>query len=202
MKNHLPALSIALIAAAVALSGCSNSESGSGNGMPSMNHGTTSTSTNAPAGPAEHNDTDTMFAQMMIPHHAQAVEMSDIVLKKQSLPESITALASRIKAAQAPEIEQMNDWLQAWNESAHMGDSHGMPGMMSGDDLARLEAAQGTEAAKLFLTQMIMHHEGAISMAKTESTDGRNADAIRLAKDIVTAQQAEIEEMRGLLGTL
>ena len=202
MKNHLPALSIALAAAAVALSGCStNSDSGSGNGMPSMHHGTTSPSTSAPA-QADHNAADTMFAQMMIPHHAQAVEMSDIVLKKQSLPESITALASRIKAAQAPEIEQMNGWLKAWNESTHMAGGHGMPGMMSGDDLARLEAAQGTEAARLFLTQMIMHHEGAITMAKTESTDGRNTDAIRLAKDIVTAQQAEIEEMRRLLGTL
>ena len=68
--------------------------------------------------------------------------------------------------------------------------------------MAKLEAAQGTEAAKLFLTQMIAHHEGAVIMAKTEAADGKNADAVRLSKDIVSSQEAEIQEMKDLLATL
>lgn len=77
-----------------------------------------------------------------------------------------------------------------------------MSGMMGEDDMTALGAAQGTEAAKLFLTQMIAHHEGAVVMAKTESTAGKNPEAVQLAKGIVTAQETEIQEMKGLLATL
>ncbi|HAP89974.1 MAG TPA: DUF305 domain-containing protein, partial [Arthrobacter bacterium] len=70
------------------------------------------------------------------------------------------------------------------------------------DDMTKLGAAQGAEAARLFLTQMIAHHEGAVVMAKTESSDGKNPDAVKLAKDIATAQEAEIQEMKDLLATL
>jgi uncharacterized protein (DUF305 family) len=77
-----------------------------------------------------------------------------------------------------------------------------MSGMMGDEDMARLDAAQGTEAAKLFLTQMVAHHEGAVMMAKIETTDGKNPDAVQLSKDIVSSQEAEIQEMRDLLATL
>jgi uncharacterized protein (DUF305 family) len=77
-----------------------------------------------------------------------------------------------------------------------------MPGMMSDADMTKLESAQGTEAARLFLKQMIAHHQGAIMMAKTENTAGKNADAVKLSKDIVTVQEAEIQEMQKLLATL
>jgi len=96
----------------------------------------------------------------------------------------------------------MTGWLQSWNESATMGAGHSMDGMMGDDDLKQLEAAHGTEAAKLFLTQMIAHHEGAVMMAKTETSQGKNADAIKLSKDIVSAQEAEIKEMKDLLASL
>jgi uncharacterized protein (DUF305 family) len=138
----------------------------------------------------------------MIPHHVQAVEMSEMVLGKKDIPAAVTDLATRIKAAQAPEIETMTGWLKSWNESATMGAGHSMDGMVGADDLKELEAAQGTEAAKLFLKQMIVHHEGAVMMAKTETSQGKNADAIKLSKDIVTAQEAEIKEMQDLLATL
>lgn len=145
-----------------------------------------------------------MFSQMMIPHHAQAVEMSDIMLAKADIPPAVTALATRIKAAQAPEIEQMTGWLKDWNQPTGMMTGHSMPGggmsgMVSAEDLNKLKAAQSSEAAKLFLTQMIAHHEGAIAMAQKEVDGGKSSATIALAKAIITAQQAEIEEMKQLL---
>jgi len=159
-------------------------------------------SSSAPAA-SDHNAADTMFTQGMIPHHAQAVEMSDMMLKKQGMDARITALATKIKAAQAPEIEQMTGWLKSWNEPTQMASGHGMgDGMMGDDDLKKLDTAQGSEAAKLFLTQMIAHHQGAVAMATTEISQGRNPDAIQLSKAIVTSQTAEIQEMKGLLASL
>ena len=205
MKKILT-LSAGAIAAAISLAGCSTGSAGYGGSMPGMNHGDSGmSSSSAPAVAADHNTADTMFAQMMIPHHKQAVEMSDIMLKKQGLNPKVSALATRIKAEQNPEITTMTGWLKSWNESAQM--SGGMPGggkdgMMSGDDMLKLEAAQGTEAANLFLTQMIAHHEGAVMMAKTETTDGKNPDAVQLSKSIVTSQEAEMQEMKDLLASL
>lgn len=208
--NKTLTISAAAIAAAIALAGCSagtGSSSSDSSSMPGMNHGNMGTSTSsARAAAAEFNDADTMFAQMMIPHHAQAVAMSETILKKEGVPAAVTHLATKIKAAQAPEIEKMTRWLQSWGQPiqmpTNMASGHNMSGMMSGEDMAKLDAAQGTEAAKLFLTQMIAHHEGAVEMAKTEITDGKNADAVQLSKDIVSAQQTEIQEMKDLLATL
>lgn len=209
MPKKFLTLSATAIAAALALAGCSTGTSGStatssslastGSSMPGMGPGMMSSS--APAAATEHNAADTMFAQGMIPHHEQAVEMSEMMLGK-NIPAAVTDLATRIKAAQAPEIETMTGWLKSWNESATMGAGHSMDGMMGEDDLNELEAVQGTEAAKLFLKQMIVHHEGAVMMAKTETSQGKNADAIKLSKDIVTAQEAEIKKMQDLLATL
>ena len=213
MKKTLT-ISAAAIAAAIALAGCSaGSDTGSSaTSMPGMNHGgSTMPSTSAPATSAaaastDFNDADTMFAQMMIPHHAQAVAMSEIMLKKEGIPAAVTDLATKIKAAQGPEIEKMTGWLESWGQPTEMPtdmpSAHSMEGMMGEDDMAKLETAQGTEAAKLFLTQMIAHHEGAVMMAKTETTDGKNADAVQLSKDIVSSQEAEIQEMKDLLATL
>ncbi|TQJ38132.1 uncharacterized protein (DUF305 family) [Arthrobacter sp. SLBN-112] len=212
MNKKFVALSTTAVAAALALAGCSTGTIGStatsssastGSSMPGMDHGSSGMmSSSAPAASAEHNAADAMFAQGMIPHHEQAVEMSEMMLQKKDIPAAVTELATRIKAAQAPEIETMTGWLKSWNESATMGAGHSMDGMMGDDDLKQLEAAQGTEAATRFLTQMIAHHEGAVMMAKTESSQGRNADAIKLSKHIVSAQEAEIKEMKDLLATL
>jgi uncharacterized protein (DUF305 family) len=153
-----------------------------------------------------HNSSDALFAQSMIPHHAQAVEMSDLMLGKKGVNPAVTKLATDIKAAQGPEIERMNGWLKDWNEptamAGHGEAGHSMSGMMSEDDLKALEAAQGGEADKLFLTQMIAHHEGAVQMAQAEIADGQNSDAVKLAEDIVAAQEAEIKAMRDLLAGL
>lgn len=203
MKKLLT-LSTTAIAAAIALAGCA-SGSGSGSGsesMPGMTHGTSSS---APAASAEYNSADVTFAQMMIPHHAQAVEMSDMILAKQGIPAPVTALATKIKEAQGPEIQTMTGWLKDWKEPTEMATGqagHSMSGMMDDAAMKELEAAQGTEAAKLFLKRMIAHHEGAIMMANNEVTDGKDPKAVELSKEIVSAQEAEVKEMQDLLATL
>ncbi|MHA7176907.1 DUF305 domain-containing protein [Arthrobacter sp. Sr24] len=199
MKKSL-IVSATIVAAMIALAGCSTGTDGGS--MPGMDHGSTATSTSSSATGTEHNAADTMFAQMMIPHHVQAVEMSDIMLTKTGLDPKITALAEEIKGAQDPEIEKMTTWLTNWSESTALAGSHSMNGMMTSADLDKLNAAEGPEANKLFLTQMIAHHEGAVEMAKAEDTDGKNADAVALAKSIVSSQETEIKAMQDLLATL
>lgn len=151
---------------------------------------------------ADHNGADTMFAQMMIPHHEQAVVMSDMMLAKDGLDPRVQELAAKIKTAQGPEIEKMDNWLAAWGEPREMSGHHAMDGMLSDEDLAQLDSATGDEAAKLFLSQMIEHHEGAVEMAEDEVADGSNPDAVKLAQDIVADQNAEIAEMKDLLQAL
>ncbi|MCB5290819.1 DUF305 domain-containing protein [Arthrobacter sp. SO3] len=192
----------ATLAAVIALAGCSTGSTSGGSSMPGMDHSTAAASSAPAAANADHNGSDAMFAQAMIPHHAQAVEMSDMILKKQGIDAGVTALATKIKAAQAPEIEKMNGWLNDWNEPSQAPGGHSMTGMMNGDDLEKLDSAQGAEAARLFLSQMIAHHEGAVEMANAEVRSGSNAAAIQLGRDIAASQTGEIQEMKDLLAAL
>ncbi len=194
MKNRIAAALV--LAGTIALAGCSSATPTDHSSMPGMDH----SATDAPASTA--NDADAMFAEMMIVHHQQAVEMSDIVLGKEGVDPRVVDLAERIKAAQAPEIEKMQGWLDGWGVEPSAGGhgGHG-DGMMTEDDLAALEAASGAEASTLFLEQMIVHHEGAIAMAETQIADGEDADAVALAEDIVAAQGEEIAEMKEILAT-
>lgn len=196
-------ISATVLAATLALAGCSAGTGTSGSSMPGMDHGSSSMpATAAPLDTVTPNAADIMFVQGMIPHHGQAVEMSDIILQKPDIDPQVTALATKIKAAQAPEISTMTGWLKSWNEPEQMAAGHSMSGMVDGEGMAKLQAAQGADAARLFLTQMIAHHQGAVMMARTEEADGQNADALALGKEIIAAQQAEIEEMQILLGAL
>jgi uncharacterized protein (DUF305 family) len=209
MNTTLKNLSItAALAASLSIAGCAAT---TGSGSMPMDHGTSgsmaSSMPNATAlasTGADHNQADVMFAQMMIPHHAQAVEMSGIILAKPDMPAELTALATRIKAAQAPEIEQMTGWLTGWNAPTMMADhsGHGMSGMVDDAGIDKLSSATGTEAARLFLEQMIGHHEGAIDMAQQELSAGTSGEAVKLARGIVDAQQSEIMHMKQLLATL
>jgi uncharacterized protein (DUF305 family) len=208
MNKKFLTLSTAAVAAAITLAGCGSGSGGTATGTAPATSSATATSGSASASAAAHNSADTMFAQMMIPHHAQAVEMSDVILKKKDVPARVTALAEKIKAAQAPEIETMTGWLRSWNEPTEAPGGHDMSrhaamgGMMSAADVKTLDAAQGTEAAKLFLTQMIAHHQGAIMMANIEKDGGQNPGAVGLAKNISSAQQKEIQAMKNLLASL
>ncbi|GAB5077383.1 DUF305 domain-containing protein [Arthrobacter sp. AD-310] len=206
MTMNIKTLSIAAaLAASLGLAGCAaDSGSSGGNTMP-MNHGSSSPMPSMmPDAGAEHNEADIMFSQMMIPHHQQAVEMSDIILAKPDVPAEVTALATKIKDAQAPEIETMTGWLTGWNVPTMMSDhsGHGMSGMVDEAGIDKLNAAGGADAARLFLEQMIGHHEGAVDMAQQEIGAGKYPAAVQLARDIVTAQEAEIAEMKQLLTTI
>ena len=201
------ALAVAL-AAVVTLSACSSS------GTETQASATTpaATTPSAPAADSAHNAADVAFAQSMIPHHQQAVEMSDMLLAKQGIDPQVVSLADAIKAAQAPEIEQMQGWLDQWGvprttssstmpsmPGHEMSGMSGGLGMMSEQDMAALQNANGVEASRLFLSQMIQHHQGAIAMAKTEIDSGQFPHAITLARSIVSSQQQEITTMQGML---
>ncbi|AEF40489.1 DUF305 domain-containing protein [Hoyosella subflava] len=151
---------------------------------------------------AKFNEADIEFAQGMIPHHEQAVEMSDIILDKDNIDPRVEALAEEIKAAQEPEIEMLEGWLEAWGADTTPEMDHDMHGMMGEDDLAALRDAEGVEAARLFLEQMIVHHEGAVVMAEAETLTGSNPEALELAQEIADTQRAEIDSMRMLLNEL
>nr|WP_232531537.1 DUF305 domain-containing protein [Microlunatus antarcticus] len=150
-----------------------------------------------------HNDADVAFASGMVPHHRQAVQMSDTLLAKPGIDGDVTALASRIKAEQAPEIEQMRGWLSAWGAGVETNDGGGMggmdDGMMSAEEMNALGEADGRTAQTLYLQGMVRHHRGAVAMAQTEVAQGENADAKALAQSIITSQQAEIDQMNQLL---
>ena len=138
---------------------------------------------------------ETMFAQMMIPHHEQAVTMSELALENTTNPDVI-ALATAIRDAQAPEIKQMQGWLDGKSES-HMHDME-MSGMLTEAELAELASLKDAAFDQKFLTAMIAHHEGAIEMAAMIK-DSTKPEVEKLYKNIVTSQSAEIEEMKALL---
>ena len=151
-------------------------------------------------------DSDVSFAQQMIPHHQQAVEMADLALTRETSPE-VKKLAEQIKAAQGPEIEMMSMWLQSWGAPMEMGEDHSghdmggmdMSGMMSDDDMQALADAQGTEFDRMWLEMMIAHHQGAISMAEQVKAASSNADVTSLAGAVMTGQAEEIDTMQKLL---
>ncbi|WP_308116854.1 DUF305 domain-containing protein [Pseudonocardia sp. WMMC193] len=181
------------------------------------------TSTAAPTSSvtaAAHNAADTAFVQGMIPHHTQAVRMSEMAAQ-QAGNDQVKQLATRIQQAQGPEIQQLRGFLAAWGEPEtasagaggmdHSGMGHGagampmpegMGGMMTDQQMQQLGQATGTSFDRMFLQMMVEHHNGAIQMAKTELADGQNPDAKALAQKIIEAQQAEITEMQNLLSTV
>jgi len=161
--------------------------------------------------------TDIAFAQSMIPHHQQAIEMADLALDPQAgASPQVQQLARQIKAAQDPEIEQMTQWLQAWGAPAampgvsdasavagmdHSGHDMGgmtMSGMMTAEQMQELEQARGTDFDQMWLTMMIAHHEGAISMAQ-QAQASNSSQVTTLTDAIITGQQQEITTMQQLL---
>ena len=154
---------------------------------------------------ADFNAADVMFAQMMIPHHEQAIEMADIALDPtMGASDVVRDLATRIKGAQDPEIATMQGLLTSWKMSLTMDPNmdHGdmMSGMLSAQDIADLSALRGTEFDRSWMAGMIAHHEGAIEMATDVVRGGKNAAVKTLANAITAAQDAEIIEMKKLLG--
>lgn len=201
-KNRAAATAAIALTALLALAGCAGT-TGTGGDMPGMDHSSSSSAPTADANDADANDADIMFASMMMEHHAQAVDMSDTILAKDGIDERVIALAEEIKAAQQPEIDKMQGWLDDWGADASDMESmdHGS-GMMTEEDMAALDAATGVDASRLFLEQMIEHHRGAIDMAQEEVDNGQNADATALAQTIIDAQTGEIATMEEILASL
>jgi uncharacterized protein (DUF305 family) len=169
--------------------------------MPGMDHGSAPMTTSTTAASAS--ESDILFVTMMIPHHEQAIEMSDTLLSKTGVDERVTALAEQITAAQQPEIDTMKGWLSDWGVSMSEGMSgmdHG--GMMSESDMQALTAADASDAARLYLEQMIEHHQGAIDMAQDEIDGGTDSEVVALARSIVDSQAAEISTMKELMASL
>lgn len=156
-----------------------------------------------------HNDADVTFARGMVPHHRQAVDMAELAAGRTENT-AILDLATRIGAAQGPEIDVMTGWLTAWGAEVPgamsgmegmegMDDGGGMDGMMTPEQMGQLEQSSDAAFDRLFLEQMTAHHTGAVEMARTELDAGADPDALALAQTIVDTQQAEIDEMATLL---
>jgi uncharacterized protein (DUF305 family) len=154
----------------------------------------------APAAPAP-NDADVTFAQNMIPHHQQAIDMAKLVGSHTDRPE-LRKLADSIETSQGQEISQLQGWLRSWGKPATPPGGHGghgeteMPGMMSEADMRRLMEATGTEFDLAFVEMMAVHHQGAIDMANAELKEGSLPEAKRLAQQIIDTQQAEIDQLQ------
>ena len=197
--RHILRFVVAPVAAgALLLSACGSNSSNSSAGL----------SSSTPAGEVtgDFNAADVLFAQGMVPHHEQAVEMAALALDPAAgASAEIQALATQIQGAQDPEIELMTGWLQAWGQpmdmpgTDDMAGTEGMDGMMSADDMAGLATLTGAEFDTAWAEMMIAHHEGAITQARTVKAAGSNADVLVLADEIIAAQQAEIDEMKALL---
>jgi uncharacterized protein (DUF305 family) len=150
------------------------------------------------------NSADVDYMTMMIPHHQQAILMTDLVAAKTS-DEQVRAIAGRIAVTQDAEIQLISDWLTKYGkpvpgsaEHSGHGEHASMPGMATPEQLNALRAANGSEFDKLFLSLMITHHQGALTMAEGQLSGGVETKAQEFAQDVITGQSAEIERMRAL----
>ncbi|MFJ9824584.1 DUF305 domain-containing protein [Streptomyces sp. NPDC101160] len=198
------ALTGGVAAAALLLAACGGSD---GDSMAGMDHGgraTTSATASADGseqGNGTFNDADVMFAQMMIPHHEQALEMAKLAGTRAQDP-GIRKIVGDIEKAQDPEIRKMRSWLKSWGRPESMGGGHSMGGMMTDQEMKDLAAAKGKAFDRKFAELMIAHHEGAVSMAKTEQQSGGDPEAKRVADDVVRTQTAEIDRLKQILARL
>lgn len=208
MRNRTIALA-GVLAGALLLTACGDDSDGTTSSTPGGAGSSSSESASA-----DFNDADVAFVTGMKPHHAQAVEMSDMILDADP-PAEVTALAERIKAAQTPEIAELDEMIERFGAEDVSGGGHGAghgggedgeaaghAGMMTDEQMSELDAATGSEAARLWLTMMIEHHQGAIEAAQTELADGKHQPALDLAERIKADQAEEIAEMEQLLTQL
>jgi uncharacterized protein (DUF305 family) len=149
------------------------------------------------------------FMRGMIPHHEQAVIMSESLLAKDGVDADVVALAEEIVAAQAPEIEEMTELLAGCSgdepiavddHAAHgHGDDEGIAGMLTAEELAELDAAPGADAGPLYLERMVAHHEGAVAMAEQHLEEGAKPEVLEFSARVAEDQRAEVERMREML---
>jgi uncharacterized protein (DUF305 family) len=186
-RNALAVVAVLALATALALTGCSSSDSPAAPAAP------------PPVGPA-----DITFASQTLPHHQQALDMASIAAER-SASERVKVLAARITEAQEPEIARLSSMLESWGQPApedpglHTAENAGLSGMLTEQDMAALESAPAHGFDRMFLDLMIRHHQGAVDMANRELATGVNPQARQFAEHIVASQGAEITELRSLV---
>ncbi|HEU0013611.1 MAG TPA: DUF305 domain-containing protein [Longimicrobium sp.] len=162
-------------------------------------------------------EADARFMTMMIHHHAQAIVMARLAPTHDASP-SVRTLAGRVINAQQDEIATMRQWLIDRGQAApvpseelyhgnagHHGHEALMPGMLSNEQLARLDAARGAEFDRLFLTFMIQHHRGATEMVRelfSHPGAGEDETVFKFASDVNVDQETEIARMQKMLAEL
>ncbi|GGN02614.1 lipoprotein [Terrabacter tumescens] len=199
----------AALATSLAVGACSSNDTTSGHQMPGDSMTAMGSAPATPSGAASaasaHNQADITFASSMVPHHQQAIEMADLALR-QATSADVKKLATQIKAAQDPEIATMTGWLTSWGAAPmpsgdHDMDGMSMDGMMSAEEMSALEKASGSGFDRMWLQLMIKHHEGAVTMARTQLSQGQSGDAKELAQAVIDGQTKEIATMTELLKT-
>ena len=177
-------------------------------GAPGGSNRTISAAEAADLSAIRHTAADVAFMQGMIHHHAQALEMTAL-LAARSRREDLQMLARRIETSQADEIRMMQRWLEVRGEPAPEHHLHAegplMPGMLTADEMARLEAASGAQFDRLFLELMIRHHAGALAMVDelfSEPGAGQDSEIYAFASDVEADQRMEIDRMSLLLQEL
>ncbi|MGN9785198.1 DUF305 domain-containing protein [Nonomuraea sp. ZG12] len=158
--------------------------------------------------PAPPTAADVRFAEGMIPHHRQALEMTALVPNRSTRP-AIRAIADQIALTQQPEITIMSNWLTALGRPVPGGHTHGGDrdggdgyGMATEAQLRALRAARGAAFDRMFLELMIRHHEGAVRMAGEQLAGGRDQRMRLMARDVYAGQSIEITRMRKTVDTL
>jgi uncharacterized protein (DUF305 family) len=156
-----------------------------------------------------HNAADVEFFERMIPHHAQALEMTALVADR-TTNSDVRLLAERIEFSQQDEIVRMGEWLTARGlpvpepHANHAGHDGLMPGMLNDEQMRQLEQARGVEFDRLFLEFMIYHHQGAITMAEQlyARGGGLEPESDRFAREVIADQGIEIARMQRMLAQL
>ncbi|WP_374196043.1 DUF305 domain-containing protein [Streptomyces sp. TS71-3] len=205
-------LATALAAALLLTAGCDSGSGGAGTrghgtgdvvvapGKPGEPARTLSPEDAAKAVPDEKPDAaDIAYAQMMITHHGQALEMTRLA-ETRAHADPVKRIARHISATQKPEIEAMRGWLER-NGLAGDAGPHAhmrMAGMATGEQLARLKDARGTAFDRLFLTLMITHHQGAVTMATDVLARSTNTQIGEMATDLIAQQTREVDLMRAM----
>lgn len=189
---------VAAGAASVVLAACGSGDDSAPAGA------STPPAASSSASQGQHNAADVAFAKGMIPHHRQAVQMADLAPSRAASAE-VKTLAEEIRKAQDPEIKTMSGWLTSWGEQvptegAMDHSEHASGGLMTAEEMDKLEKSSGKSFDTAFMELMIKHHEGAVAMAQTEKADGSFPDAKTMADAIITSQTAEITRMNSLLG--
>ena len=193
MQIHTMASALVVAAAATGLlAGCGGNTTSANTTAPAP-----SAASNAPAAGQQHNQADVVFLQNMIPHHAQAIAMSQMASNQATSPQ-VKDLATRINTEQSPQTQQMSDLLTAWGAPTPATNT-GM-GTMGGLGHGQTPAVMsGALFDRMFLQMMIVHHQDAVIMSQTELVQGSNPATRNLAQQIISAQQAQINEMQALL---